>query len=85
MEQAKSFDNIADLYGQVRHGYPAALFDDLWKLADLGPDARVLEVGCGTGQASLDLAQKAGSVLALDPGPQLIARAEAIKAMWLKR
>lgn len=79
MEQAKSFDKIADLYGQVRQGYPAALFDDLWELADLGPDARVLEVGCGTGQASLDLARKARTVLALDPGPQLIARAEAIK------
>lgn len=77
MEQAKSFDRIAELYGQVRRGYPAALFDDLAKLAGLGPDCRVLEVGCGTGQATVDLAARAHSVLALDPGGQLIAQARA--------
>ena len=79
MGQAKSFNKIADLYGQVRQGYPAVLFADLWDLGELRQDARVLEVGCGTGQASLDLAQRAGTVLALDPGPLLIARAEDMR------
>ena len=77
MDQAKSFDKIAELYGQVRRGYPAALFDDLTKLAGLGPDSRILEIGCGTGQATVDLATRAHSVLALDPGAQLIAQAQA--------
>jgi SAM-dependent methyltransferase len=75
MTQAQSFDKIAELYGQVRPGYPAQLFDDLQVLAGLGPTASVLEVGCGTGQATHDLAAYAHHVTALDPGPQLIAQA----------
>lgn len=77
MEARETFDIVADLYGEVRQGYPAALFDDLEALAGLGPAARVLEVGCGAGQASGDLAARAAHVTALDPGAQLIAQARA--------
>lgn len=77
MDQARSFDRIAGLYRQARRGYPAALFDDLAELAGLGPDCRVLEVGCGAGQATVDLAARALRVLAVDPGGQLIAEARA--------
>lgn len=77
MEQRDSFDAVADLYGEVRPGYPAALYDDLWALAGLGADAAVLEVGCGAGQATRDLAARAGRVTAVDPGPNLIAQAKA--------
>jgi SAM-dependent methyltransferase len=75
MEARETFDEVADLYAEVRKGYPAALFDDLEALAGLGPAARVLEVGCGTGQATGDLAARAGHVMAIDPGARLIAQA----------
>ncbi len=75
MEQRDTFDTVAGLYGEVRPGYPAALYDDLATLAGLGPDADVLEVGCGTGQATGDLAARARSVIALDPGENLVAEA----------
>jgi len=77
MDLRDSFDTVADLYGEVRKGYPAALFDDLEALAGLEPAARVLEVGCGAGQATGDLAARAGSVTALDPGAALIDQARA--------
>jgi SAM-dependent methyltransferase len=77
MDQRDTFDAVADLYGEVRPGYPAALYDDLWSLAGLGRDAVVLEVGCGAGQATGDLAARARRVTALDPGPNLIAQARA--------
>jgi SAM-dependent methyltransferase len=77
MEQRDSFDAVADLYGEARPGYPAALYDDLWALAGLGADAAVLEVGCGAGQATRDLAPRAGRVTAVDPGPNLVAEARA--------
>ena len=77
MEQRDTFDAVAGLYGEARPGYPAAVYDDLWALADLGPDAAVLEVGCGAGQATGDLAARSGRVLAIDPGPNLIAEARA--------
>ena len=75
MEQRETFDAVADLYGDARPGYPAALYDDLEALAGLGPDAAVLEVGCGAGQATRDLASRARAVIALDPGPRLIEEA----------
>ncbi len=77
MDQRDSFDSVADLYAEVRRGYPAALYDDLSALAGLGPEAKVLEVGCGGGQATGDLAARAGHVTALDPGAQLVAQARA--------
>ncbi|MBI1199534.1 MAG: methyltransferase domain-containing protein [Phenylobacterium sp.] len=75
MDQRESFEAVADLYAEVRRGYPAALFDDLEALAGLGPACRVLEVGCGGGQATGDLAARAGRVLAIDPGAKLIDEA----------
>lgn len=75
MEGRDTFEAVADLYAEVRRGYPATLFDDLEALAGLGPGARVLEVGCGTGQATADMAARAGRVLAIDPGQRLVAQA----------
>ncbi|WP_293676415.1 class I SAM-dependent methyltransferase [uncultured Phenylobacterium sp.] len=77
MEQRDTFDAVAEIYAEVRPGYPRALFDDLAALAGLSPDAAVLEVGCGAGQATGDLAARARRVVALDPGPQLIVQARA--------
>lgn len=75
MEQRRTFERVADLYAEVRPGYPAALFDDLGRLAALGPSSRILEIGCGAGQATGDLAARAGRVVALDPGERLVAAA----------
>lgn len=75
MEQRDTFDTVAALYAQSRPVYPAALFDTLEVHAGLRSGARVLEVGCGTGQATRDLASRAAHVVALDPGANLIAEA----------
>jgi SAM-dependent methyltransferase len=69
------FDGIASLYDEARPGYPGALFDDLATRCGLGPSTRVLEVGCGTGQATKDLARHADSVRCLEPGAGLAALA----------
>jgi cyclopropane fatty-acyl-phospholipid synthase-like methyltransferase len=47
------FDEDADLYDRARPGYPAQLFDDLAELAGVGPGCRLLEIGPGTGKATL--------------------------------
>jgi SAM-dependent methyltransferase len=75
VHQRDTFDTVADLYGDARPGYPATLYDDLVDLAGLGPDAIVLEVGCGAGQATKDLAPRSRRVVALDPGENLVAEA----------
>ena len=67
----RTFDRDAELYDQARPGYPEQIFDDLLAFACLGPEAIVLEVGCGTGQASQALAQRAYRLVCLELGNQL--------------
>ena len=71
MDQRDTFDGAAEHYAAVRPGYPAALYDALGELGVLGQATRALEVGCGAGQATTDLARRAGDLVALDPGPRL--------------
>lgn len=65
-ELASGFDRVAELYQRARPTYPGLIFDDVARLGELGRGARVLEVGCGTGQATSALAATAWHWL--DPG-----------------
>src|SRR3954465_3801917 len=47
-----SFDEHAALYDSVRPSYPDEVFDDVAELAELAADARIVEIGCGTGQGT---------------------------------
>jgi SAM-dependent methyltransferase len=71
------FDRVAPLYDRIRPAYPPALFDDLAELAGIGPGCRVLEIGCGTGQATVELARRGCDVLAVELGPRLASVAAA--------
>lgn len=67
------FSGVAGAYREFRPAYPTALFD--W-LAALAPArALALDCGCGTGQATIGLADRFERVIAVDPGAALIARA----------
>lgn len=76
MEQRFTFNAVAELYDQARAGYPQALFDDLMAFANLSADDAVLEVGCGTGKATEEFARRGLNVVALEPGPDMIAAAQ---------
>jgi SAM-dependent methyltransferase len=67
------FDQDAELYDRARPAYPPEIFADLRGLARLGPGSRVLEIGCGTGQATGPLARLGCDVVALDIGPEMAA------------
>ncbi len=71
-----TFTEDAELYQRARPGYPEALFDDLQDIAGLPPAARVLEIGCGTGQATLPMATRGHRVTAVELGT---AMAEAAR------
>jgi SAM-dependent methyltransferase len=68
-----TFDQDAELYDNLRPGYPKELFDDLAGMIPLTPQARVLEIGCGTGQATRSLARRECSILCVELGDSLAA------------
>ncbi len=57
----------------MRPRYPRALVDDLVALAGLRAGGLVLEIGCGTGQLTVDLAARGLDVTAVELGPALAA------------
>lgn len=68
-----TFEEVAELYDSARPGYPAELFDDLLALARLERGARVVEVGCGTGQATVPLAERGLHIVCVELGERLAA------------
>jgi SAM-dependent methyltransferase len=75
MDLSRVFNEVPDLYDRVRPGYPDELFADLVDITGLDEASAVLEVGCGTGQATRSLAALAGSVTAVEPGTAMVALA----------
>jgi SAM-dependent methyltransferase len=69
------FEEVPELYDRVRPGYPDALFADLVAVTGVGERSLVLEVGCGTGQATRSLAAIGCSVTAVEPGDGMAALA----------
>jgi SAM-dependent methyltransferase len=64
----ETFDRDAELYDRARPGYPTALFEDLDALL---PGRRLLEIGCGTGQATRVLAGRSYAVTCVELGEAL--------------
>lgn len=71
----ETFGSVAELYDRARPTYPAALFDDLADLAHLEPGSRVLEIGPGTGKATMELARRGYAVTGVELSPELAALA----------
>ncbi|MET1074239.1 MAG: class I SAM-dependent methyltransferase [Umezawaea sp.] len=74
------FGEDAELYDRCRPGYPREVVADLASLA--GPGARVLEIGSGTGQATLPMTRLGWAVtgVELDANMAAVARRNAPEA-----
>ena len=66
-----SFNEVPEIYDEIRPSYPAALYDVLFEM--LPPEPAILEVGPGTGQATRDLLARGASVHAVEIGPAMAA------------
>jgi SAM-dependent methyltransferase len=77
-ERSRLFDQQAEAYDRFRPTYPDAVIDELLGPVPGGLD--VLDVGCGTGIASRQMAQRGARVLGVDLGPRMaeIARGHGI-------
>ena len=77
-DRSRSFDDAAIEYERHRPGYP----DDALRWAaeriGLAPGARVLDVGAGTGKLTRGLLGLGYDVVAVEPGPAMLAQLRAV-------
>ncbi|MBK5307598.1 MAG: methyltransferase domain-containing protein [Frankiaceae bacterium] len=64
-----AFEDLVDHYDAARPTYPPALYDALPELS-----GSVLELGAGTGIATRELEERAGTLVSTDLGPKMLAR-----------
>ena len=77
------FNQVAPQYNEQRSRcYGQALRDIILAQVEIGSRENVADIGAGTGYLALELAKKAGKVLAVDNSSQMlaIAKEEAVKA-----
>ena len=68
----QAFAGTATAYLRYRPPYPRALLDDLLMRAAVPADGALLDLACGPGRVSLDLADHFGVVWAVDQEPEMI-------------
>ena len=68
-----TFDEAASLYDEVRPGYPEDLFEDIVSLSGIPAGGRILEIGCGTGQATVPFARRGYQILCIELGDNMAA------------
>ncbi|MGD9934922.1 MAG: trans-aconitate 2-methyltransferase [Dehalococcoidia bacterium] len=73
----QTFNEAARLYHRARPEYPEALFDRLVEVTGLPAGARLLEVGCATGKATLPLARRGYRITCVELGAELAEAARA--------
>ncbi|MDQ6686164.1 MAG: class I SAM-dependent methyltransferase [Actinomycetota bacterium] len=66
------FSSAVTQYARYRTGYPPHEVAALADLLGLDHTKTVIDVGCGTGQLALPLSRYAGSVIAVDPVPEML-------------
>jgi SAM-dependent methyltransferase len=84
-ERGKLFNDVPALYEQVRPSYPDVLFADLAAVRGVDAYSSILEVGCGTGQATRPLAQLGCDVTAIEPGVEMAEHGPETNGSFLER
>ena len=74
LHRRTTFDAVTDHYDRGRPGYPVQLFEDVIEQSGLGEDARLLEIGPGTGHAILPFARRGYAIEAWELGENLATR-----------
>jgi SAM-dependent methyltransferase len=66
---------VAELYARFRRGYPPAVVDIVAGHFGLTRGDVVVDLGCGTGQLALPISRRVGTVIGVDPEPDMLAQA----------
>ena len=65
MDLRKTFNTDEYNYDKSRPAYPKNLFNDIFEYINLSENSNVLEIGIGTGQATLPFLNKGCNVTAV--------------------
>jgi SAM-dependent methyltransferase len=71
-ERRDVFGEAVEQYASARPGYPEAMIDDILEYAD--PVSEILEVGAGTGKATVAFAARGVALTCLEPDPRMAER-----------
>lgn len=77
MERIEPYKGIAGIYEDIRPSYPEILIQDVIKKTDLKLEDKILEIGAGTGKATVQFADKGFRVHAIELGEDM---AEILKS-----
>lgn len=69
----ETFNQVAELYDKMRPSYPQAVFADVIRWSGLDADSRLLEIGCGTGHATLAFARRGLCIDCVELGENMAA------------
>jgi len=70
-----TFEKMADLYDEIRPSYPEELIEEVLSLSGIPSEGRILEIGCGPGNATLPFARRGFKILGIELGERLAALA----------
>jgi SAM-dependent methyltransferase len=73
LQLRRTFDSAAERYDRARPPYPTELFEDLAAMVELRAGSRILEIGGGTGLATVPLAERGYMILVVELGAELAA------------
>lgn len=71
---SRPFDRVAELYERARPTYPDEAVRWLAGRLDIGRRSTVLDLGAGTGKLTRAFVGRAGHVIAVEPGPEMLAQ-----------
>ncbi|WP_009479972.1 trans-aconitate 2-methyltransferase [Rhodococcus sp. JVH1] len=72
-----TFELAAEKYHPARPSYPSALYDELVLTSGLRPGDSLLEIGGGSGKATVELARRGFTITSVELGHELAAIAHA--------
>ena len=85
----ESYRGTYEYYAKYRPSIPKEVIDVIVKYFDVKPTARVLDIGCGTGQVALAMEDKCAEMVCSDPDPKMLRWAQKAtrhlktKLIWL--
>lgn len=70
-KKIEPYKGIAGIYDEIRPSYPEKLIEDIIAKTDLKLTDRLLEIGAGTGKATLQFAEKGFAIHAIELGEDM--------------